>query len=101
MKNKPHNFQLHKYPYLYDCTGKDHFFPIEEAPIPMNQAQEALIKDSYAVKSELPLFMVCHICLDGIMKPRGYHGDCSFTIPVDSDFIDMLLDDELETPAVY
>jgi len=32
-------------------------------------------------KKDLPLFFECHMCHDGIMKPKNYKGQDGFVIP--------------------
>jgi hypothetical protein len=60
-------FQLHKYPYTYQCDrcGKK---------TKLSQGKECSLKGNYDVHSELPLFFVCSKCRKGTQKPIGYSG---------------------------
>lgn len=75
MKDKK-PFELHKYPYIYQCPDcKTRFTP--EPSMELSKGDERALKKEYGVKSELPLFFVCDFCFNNIMKPVGYDGEPS------------------------
>jgi len=76
---KNEQFELHRYPYIYQCPDcKSRFTP--EPKMELSKADECALKKEYRVKSDLPLFFVCDFCFNNIMKPIGYTGEPSKVI---------------------
>lgn len=67
------SFELHRYPYVYQCPDcKDRFEP--EPFMELGEDDERALKQEYRVESDLPLFFLCDFCFNQIMKPKGYTG---------------------------
>ena len=74
-------FELHKYPYRYQCEHcKDRF----EKPFKLTEEEERQLKKIFNVESGLPLFYECEFCHDDLVKPIGYQGEPSFLLNSDA-----------------
>ena len=65
-------FQIGKYPYIYECSICNSKHP--EASFPMDKDDEKELKEEYGITSDLPLFFDCFICGQAMMKPKNYTG---------------------------
>lgn len=75
-------FELHKYPYIYECDRCGRKFKL-------SKAKELSLKSNYGIASDLPLFFACLKCGSGLSKPIGYNGRES-TIMMNLGFWDII-----------
>lgn len=69
-------FKLGVFPYHYKCTNCNH----PETKMDHDAEADRFLKNSFGVKSDLPLFFQCVHCRTGIIRPIGYDGKPSYLV---------------------